>query len=190
VKKRILAAAGAIAISAGLSGCIAFTGFHWTDDMPKPGKTTTGLIESRGIDSGSEPAEAYFYVSINGEGDGFTLKKFTFDAGDAIGEKGKMVADDTIEDYSSGECSPVSGGAIYRTQVQVSSAPLNKLIQTKFKVKIDDAGGGFGGIVSTGQWYDDGDGVAEDPTSSGDTYTCTGSTSTVMGSKGFDFPSP
>jgi hypothetical protein len=101
-----------------------------------------------------------------------------------------MVADDTIDEFAGGDCGPVGGGAYFRTKNEVASTPENKLIQTKFKLKLDDAGGGFSGFIATGQWYDDDDGVAEDPSTSGDTYECSGVSSTVVGSKGFEFAGP
>jgi hypothetical protein len=189
--KKFAFAASAIAVGMGLSGCIAQTGFHWTNAQPKAGDTTKGIIDLKGLTGqNGEPNKAYFYIGIIGDGDGVTPKSFKFDPGNVLNAKGKMVSDDDVGDFADTECGPVSGGSTYRTETPVKTSPVDKVFQATFKVKMDGAGGGFGGFISSGQWFDDGDGTAEDPSASGDTYDCGGLTSTVLNTKGFVVSGP
>ena len=189
--KRLTFAACAIAMSLGLSGCITQTGFHWTNAQPKAGKTTKGIVDLKGQPGpDGEPNKAYFYISLVGEGDGVTPKSFKFDPGNVLNAKGKMVDDPDVADFADTECGPVSGDLSYRTQAPVKTSPVDKLFQATFKFKMADEGGGFGGFISSGQWFDDGDGEAEDPGASDDTYECSGLTSTVVSTKGFELSGP
>jgi hypothetical protein len=189
--KRLTFAAGVIAMSLGLSGCIAQTGFHWTNAQPEAGKTTKGIVDLKGLTGeAGEPNKAYFYIGVVGEGDGITPKGFKFDPGNVLNAKGKMVSDNDVADFADSDCGPVSGGSTYRTKTPVKTSPVDRVFQATFKVKMAGEGGGFGGFVSSGQWFDDGDGLAEDPSASGDTYECSGVASTVVSTKGFDVPGP
>jgi hypothetical protein len=189
--KKFAFAASAIAMGMGLSGCITQTGFHWTNAQPKAGDTTKGIIDLKGqTGQGGEPNKAYYFIDIVAEGDGVTPKTFKFDPGNVLNAKGKMVSDDDIANNSDSDCGPITGGSTYRTETPVKTSPVDKVFQATFKVKMDGAGGGFGGFISSGQWFDDGDGTAEDPSASGDTYDCGGLTSTVLNTKGFVVSGP
>jgi hypothetical protein len=189
--KKLTLVMGAMAMSLGLSGCIAQTGFHWTTAQPKAGGTTKGIVDLKGTPAANgEPNKAYFYVGVAGEGEGVTPKSFKFDPADVIGAKGKMVKDDDLAQFTDNECGPPADGATYRTKGPVKASPVDKLLQATFKFKMADQGGGFGGFVASGQWFDDGDGVPEDSGASGDTYDCSGLASTYVSTKGFEGINP
>ncbi len=195
MKKRILLAASSVAVGLGLGGCVAQTGFHWTNDGPKKGETVKGIVDLKSLPQTSTRAKrgaagTYFYVILNGEGDGVGLKGFTYDPKEVVGPKVRMVKDADVANYGGANCAPASGGIGYRTKVRVNPDPKEKPFDTTFRAKLAAAGGGFGGFVSSGQWFDDGDGVAEDPSNSDDRYECSGFASTVLSSKGFGAPAP
>jgi hypothetical protein len=70
----------------------------------------------------------------------------------------------------------------------VPSDKETKLVVAKLKAKRDspNQGGGFAGLILTGEWVDDGDGVPEDPGSTDDAITCTGESTTSLLLKGND----
>jgi hypothetical protein len=67
----------------------------------------------------------------------------------------------------------------------VSSAKQNKFVDAKLKVKrTSDDQSGFAGVIISGEWLDDGDGVPEDPGATDDEIDCTGETTTSFLMKG------
>ena len=173
-----------------MSGCIAQTGFHWTDAKPKKGETTKGILELKGVEGsgailrGVTPDQAYFYITLGGDGTGVTEKGFKFDTTEALGKAKKMVEDPSLASEAD-TCAPISAQVAYRTKKPVPYSPVDELIEATFKVAISEEGGGIGGYVASGQWVDDGDGIAEPSDSSDDRYECSGFTTTYMSSKGF-----
>lgn len=188
--KKVLLASGILAAGVGMTGCIAQTGFHWKDAQPKAGKSTKGIVEAKGIEGSGVfergfEEDAYYYVSVAGEVAGVTFKSFKFDKNETLGKTKKMVEDPGIGANST-SCTPGGLGVVYRTKKEVPFNPVDKLIETRFKAKMDDEGGAFGGVVSTGHWFDDGDGVAESPEDSDDEYECAGFATTFLSTKGFE----
>lgn len=77
------------------------------------------------------------------------------------------------------------GTAVWSTQDPVTAEKPQKFVDVTLKAKrTSNEEGGFGGVVITGVWADDGDGIAEDPGSTDDEIECTGESTTSFLMKG------
>ena len=76
-----------------------------------------------------------------------------------------MTEDPNIATFASANCAPGAAGdeTSYRTEDPVPAESLDKVFDATFKADVGPKGSGFAGAVQSGQWYDDGDGAAEDP---------------------------
>jgi hypothetical protein len=203
VKKRLLVVVGALVAAQVLSGCYFLRELNWTKDKLDPGGSSTAKIGLQ--PSGSVMArggnDGYFFLTVLGEGNGIDFNRPVFDTSDVTGQREKLTRDNALRDfvYESGECGPFGvfreraergnvPAILWRTESPISSAPSRKFLNAKLKANASQDASGFGGIVSTGQWIDDGDGVPEeednDPNTQDDRISCTGQTTTSILVKG------
>jgi hypothetical protein len=192
--KKILAVVVALVAAQLLSGCYFLRELNWSKDNVPKGESTKATI---GLQSTDEAKfDSYFFLIAVGEGAGFTFKSPVFDAEDVTGQRQKLIADSSIGDFIGDQCQlfapPISGrgpveAPIWRTENEVSS-DTQKMIVAELKAKRDapNQGGGFGGLVITGEWIDDGDGNIEDPETTDDVVQCTGESTTSFLLKGND----
>jgi hypothetical protein len=190
MNRKLLAVAGALVAAQLLSGCYFLRELDWNKDIVPKGESTKATI---GLQPTGDPEGTYFFIGAAGEGGGFSFKRPVFDAGDVTGQKQKLIEDNAIGGFIDEQCQtfvpPISrrgpGGVIWRTENEVSSE-IEKLIVAKLTAKRDAAnqGGGFGGLVITGEWIDDGDGNVEDPESTDDEIRCTGESTTSFVMRG------
>ena len=190
--KKILAAVGTFAVASSLGGCITQTGFHWSDDKPKKDETVKGILDLKTVEpvdigGGPAPTEVYYFLKVVGISQDVAFRKFKFDPDEVLGPSVKMTEDPNIATFASANCAPGAVGdeTSYRTEDPVPAESLDKVFDVTFKADVGPKGSGFAGAVQSGQWYDDGDGAAEDPGPSDDDYECTGFASTVLSTKGF-----
>lgn len=190
VKKKLLVIVGALIAAQVLSGCYFLREINWSKDLVPKNKSTKATI---GLQSTDATEDSHFFLGMQGKGAGFSLKKPVFDSRDDANLKQKMVEDLSLGELIGSECdlfSPTgargpSTGGIWRTDEEVKSVKAEKMLQVKVKAKrLSNDSGGFAGIVVTGFWRDDGDGVAEDPGSSDDEFGCTGEATTSFLMKG------
>jgi len=201
VGKKLLAVVIALVAAQAFSGCYVLRELSWGTDNIKPGNTSTATIGLQGSEDtvrarGLTASDGRFFLTLIGEGgEGLTLKRPKFDSNDQLGEKQKLIKDDELFDVAFNGDTSCSNllpfrrqgsppGILWRTEADV--VPSGKFIQSKMKAKVasDAPGGGFFGIVLSGQWIDDGDDVPEDPGVSDDQIDCSGFTTTTLGIKG------
>ncbi len=199
--KKLLAVVIALVAAQAFSGCYVLRELSWGTDNIKPGNTSTATIGLQGSEDtvrarGLTASDGRFFLTVIGEGsEGLTFKRPKFDSKDQLGEKQKLIRDDDLFDaaFSGGtSCSEFfpfrrqggPPGLLWRTEEDVR--PSSKFIQSKMNAKVENGapGGGFFGVIMSGQWIDDGDDVPEDPGSSDDEITCVGFTTTTLGVKG------
>jgi hypothetical protein len=203
VKKRLLVVVGALVAAQVLSGCYFLRELNWSKDKVEPGGSSVARIGlqpssdvmARGGDDG------YFFLTVLGDGEGIDFNRPVFDTADVTGQREKLVRDNALRDfvYENGNCGPFGvfrerverGGVpaiLWRTANPINSAPSRKLLNAKLKATAAQDSTGFGGIVSTGQWIDNGDGVPQeedsDPNTQDDQIRCTGQTTTSLPAKG------
>ncbi len=182
--KKILAVVGALVAAQLLSGCFALQQFNWSDGKVKAGDNVTGDITLIGNGAPGDE-KSYFWVYLDRAliDDGTTIKKVRFDSKKTLAKKPvKMVEDPALAAaYEEVGCqfAPTLEGTLYRTKKRVSSAT-RKLPHATFKLKTSDESIGYIGFVTTGDWLDDGDKVPEDPDTTDDEISCTGSTTTFL----------
>ncbi|MDX6585762.1 MAG: hypothetical protein QOI31_235 [Solirubrobacterales bacterium] len=191
--KKISAVVIALVATQLLSGCYFLRELNWSQDVVPKGKNSTATI---GLQPSGADDDTYFFMGMVGKGSGFTPKAPTFDAENVAGLKEKLIADNSIGDLLDENCQTFApavrrgppGLAVWRTEDVVPSDKETKLVVAKLKAKRDspNQGGGFAGLILTGEWVDDGDGVPEDPGSTDDAITCTGESTTSLLLKGND----
>ena len=153
-------------------------------------KSTKATI---GLQPSGDDAESYFFMGMAGKGAGFTPSRPVFDSENVTGQKEKLIVDDDLGEFV--ECSgflaaraqrgPSPGALIWRTENEVSTAKETKFVDVKLKAKRNSNDqAGFVGIIISGEWVDDGDGVPEDPDTSDDEIDCTGESTTSFLMKG------
>jgi hypothetical protein len=190
MNRKLFAVVGALVAAQLLSGCYFLRELNWSKDIVPRGESTKATI---GLHPTGSPETSYFFLGAAGEGAGFSFKAPVFDANDVTGQKQKLVEDDAIGEFIDEQCQtfapPISrggsAGSLWRTENEVSSEQ-EKLIVAKLKAKRNapNQGGGFGGLVITGEWIDDGDGNVEDPESTDDEILCTGESTTSFVMRG------
>jgi hypothetical protein len=185
--KKVLAVVVALVAAQVLSGCYFLRELNWNKDIVPKGEDTTATV---GLQPSGEPkSTSYFFMGATGKGVGFTLGRPVFDSKDVTGQKQKLIEDNSLGDAIGGNCdvfTPVRSvrgpgvpSELWRTDEEVH-ADTNKMVQAKLKAKRNSAneGGGFAGLIITGEWEDDGDGIPEDPETSDDEIMCTGESTT------------
>ncbi|MDQ2675411.1 MAG: hypothetical protein M3Y34_01260 [Actinomycetota bacterium] len=205
--KRVLAVVVALVAAQVFSGCYFLRELSWSVDKAKPGEKTVATVglqptggPSMRLLRGPGSGDSYFFLGAAGElTEGIEFKRPIFDSKDVTGQKEKLIADPELYDlaFEDGPCGslitapirrgggfPVPGVA-YRTEGTVSS-DTRKFVEAKQKVKVDNGapGGGFFGLMFSGEWIDDGDGIPEDPETTDDEISCTGFSTTTFQVKG------
>lgn len=209
MKRKLSVAIGALVAAQLLSGCYILREISWNKDKVNDGDKTTATIGlqptggsfGRVAARGNGTEGRFFLFAINENSEGVDLRRPTFDSGDVTNQKEKLTRDNALRDLAAdGGCpipiafarqGPFSGGKVWRTDDDVSSAT-NKFVDAKLKAKVaqDAPDGGFFGLIASGIWVDDGDGVPEDPDSTDDEIDCTGFTTTTFQVKGTEPPAP
>ncbi len=192
MKKKLIVCVGALIAAQVLSGCYFLRELNWSKDIVPKGENTTATI---GLQPSGADDDTHFFIVFVGKGAGFTPKAPVFDAANEHGLKEKLVPDSAIGDFLDENCQTFApsgarrgppGLGAWRTEDVVPSDKENKLVDAKLKIKRDspNGGGGFGGLILTGEWVDDGDGNVEDPDASDDVISCTGEATTSFLLKG------
>ena len=186
--KKVLAIVVALVAAQLLSGCYFLRELTWSKDVVPKGENSKATV---GLQPSGAEDDTYFFMGIVGKGFGFTPKTPTFDAENVAGLKEKLTPDSSIADLIEENCSffapPIARGgfpglAVWRTEDVVPSDKETKLVVAKLKAERDspNGGGGFAGLIFTGEWVDDGDGEVDDPDSSDDIIECTGESTTSL----------
>jgi len=202
VGKKLLATVIALVAAQAFSGCYFLREMSWNKDKLDPGETSTATIGLQGTGEtmmarGATETQGRFFVAALAEGsEGITLKRPVFDSKDQLGAKEKLIREDALLEYAfdDGPCSGVipfrrrgmGPGGAWRTEDTVANT--EKFIEAKMKAKVANnaPGGSLAGLVASGEWVDDGDGIPEGP--SDDQITCTGYTTTSLEVKGPEAP--
>lgn len=194
MKKKLIVCVGTLVAAQVLSGCYFLRELDWSKDLVPKGENTTATI---GLQPSGANDDTHFFIVFVGEGEGFTPKAPVFDAENERGLKEKLTPDSTIGDFLEESCQTfepsasrrgASGLGVWRTEDVVPSDKETKFVEAKLKVVRDspNGGGGFGGLIITGEWIDDGDGNVEDPETTDDDISCTGEATTSFLLKGND----
>lgn len=184
------------------SGCYVLREIGWSKDKIKEGEKTKATISLQSSNSGSKTLRGvagegrFFLASFAEQSEGLSLKRPIFDVGNVIGQKEKLVQDDALADlvFTDENCpTPVtarrgpgpSPDTLWRTEGDVNENP-NKFVDTRLTAKVANGapGGGLFGLIYTGAWIDDGDGVPEDPATTDDEIFCSGIATTTFVVKG------
>jgi len=194
VGKKVLAVVVALVAALLVSGCYSLREFNWSDDKVKPGNSTTGKMS---LTPSDDVTDRHFFIFVSVITEEFSAKfpSAKWDTTQVFGNPKKMVKDPALEtaalDY--GGCQSVF--AVPRRGIDIEEIAFvtnnavrddtGKFVEAKLKSKLtDDAEGGPFGVVQTGAWLDDGDGVPEDPDVSDDEINCYGAVTTNYASKG------
>ena len=189
MKKKLVVGVGALVAAQIFSGCYFLREINWNPDLAPKRESTKATIS---LQSSDEAEPSYFFLGETGKGDGFAFKRPVFDSKDLTGQKQKLIVDEEIGEFLDA-CQtfspPVARGAgaptIWRTEDEVSDTDPEKFVELKLKAeRASNVAGGYGGLIITGQWIDDGDGVVEDPESTEDQFACTGEATTTFLLKG------
>ncbi len=182
MRKKIVATVAVLTAATLLSGCWFLREASWTIDNVQPGKATTLKIGLLGIKEGDEPP-ARFFVMIGQEGSQVKLRRARFDTTQVLGKTKKMIKDPVLAGVV--DACPYDGGVTFRTKTRVANAN-RKLIEATVRAKVPkNAGGATIALLTTGAWYDDGDGTPEPSDTSDDSYVCSG-----MATTGFRINAP
>lgn len=195
---RKLLAVGALAIAVtAFSGCFVLREAGWSVDRVKPGDSTKLTIGLQPSGSGDGSTGYFFMTFPNEHSDGIHIVHPVFDAGGVLGNPKNMVRDDVLrqEIIDEDECSGAGPGVdenfpVWRTNHQVNSSAVRKLVDATLKAKTNQSasGGGAFGVLTTGDWADDGDGIPEPSSSSDDEISCNGFATTGFNVKGHQQP--
>lgn len=199
MKKKLLVCVGALVAAQLLSGCYVLRELSWDKDKVPAGEKSTATLGLQGTGStvmarGGSSDEGRFFLVVTGESSGdLTFKRPTFDSKDQTGQKEKLVEDQDLLNlaFDQGSCASAvpfrqggPPGLLWRTEGDAEET--SKIIEAKLKAKAatDAEEGGFGGLILSGYWIDDGDDVVEDPASSDDDIGCVGVMTTTLLVKG------
>ncbi len=191
MKGKIFAVVVALVATQLLSGCYMLRELDWSKDKVGGGETSKariGTIGTNSIDSGRIFVMGVFQT------EGFKLKGAKWDTKGALGNTKKLVRDDELLELAASNdgCfggvafrrGPGSAARLYRTKGLAEES--TKFVDASLKAKAPNGNDGdvLVGIVATGIWIDDGDKVPEDPESSDDEISCSGSSTTFVQKKG------
>ena len=195
MRRKIGAVVVALVATQLLSGCYLLRELDWSQDKVDSGESTTATIGTVGSDA---TEEGRLFVLGFFETEGFKLTGAKWDTTEKLGGTKELVRDDELLEIA-GQDDSCFGGVplrgvigpatrLFRTNGVVKET--SKFVDASLKAKAPNGnqGDGMVGIVAMGQWIDDGDGTPEDPESSDDEISCTGSSSTAVFKKGQNVP--
>jgi hypothetical protein len=174
-----------------LSGCYLLRELDWSQDKVDGGESSTASIGTVGTNA-TEKGRVFVLGFF--ETEGFKLTGAKWDTGEVLGGTKDLVRDDALLELAGQDEScfggvPIRGGAgpstrLFRTNGLVKET--SKFVDASLKAKAPpgNAGDAMVGIAAMGLWIDDGDDVPEDPDSSDDEISCTGSSTTAVLKKG------
>ena len=192
MKKKLSIVIGALVAAQLLSGCYFLRELDWKKDIVPRGESTKATIN---LQPSGEEETSYFFMGMAGKGTGFTVKRPVFDVQDVTGQEQKLIEDNSLGEFIENDCGvviptgsvrgPGIPSVLWRTENEVDGGRENRFVDVRLKAKrASNDGGGFAGVVITGRWIDDGDGVPEDPDTTDDSISCTGQSTTSFLMKG------
>jgi hypothetical protein len=204
MKKGLAVAVGALATSLLFSGCFMMRTLTYTKDKVDAGEKTTarvtlhgstgGVMTARlrelGLRGGDQPERPFFL--LRPEGYVKLAKGGVLDTKGVFDGPVKLNRDSALAAIADQECGNAflargvdgPGPTAVRTAQTFDAPNGRKIINAKLALKVPAAGEGTAGaahLLTVGSWYDDGDGVPEDPGGTDDSYQCSPPyTSTVI----------
>ena len=198
MKRKLLVCVGALVAAQLLSGCYVLRELSWDKDKVPAGEKSTATLGLHGTGStvmargGSSDEGRFFLVVTGGGSEDLTLRRPALDSKEqrSKGEVFRISAIPNLLDQGSCAAPPRPfrqggpPGLLWRTEDDAEET--SKIIEAKLKAKAatDAEEGGFGGLILSGYWIDDGDDVVEDPASSDDDIGCVGVMTTTLLVKG------
>jgi hypothetical protein len=209
MKKGLLVVVGALGASLLFSGCFVMRTMTFTDDKVQAGKKTTAKISVAGnteevekMLGGGGSSERPFFMMISAEGSKIA-KGGKFDTKGVFDGPVRLVKNAGLLGIAEEACAtatPVSATSSKRGITETVSAVTtrNPFVATNERKFMDVRlpilatktfnADGFG--IFMGTWADDGDGVAEDPEVSDDSYDCQPPYISLLKIKGASPPPP
>lgn len=180
----------ALASALALSGCFLPRELDWTRDQVKPGKATTMKLSLMSEPGDRSVVGRFFMAFPHEKTKGIRLEKPRWDTTRVLGKRPKpMVRDAALATVlrEAGVCDdyPDEKVRVWRTRAPQRGAG-RKFVEVSQRAKVGKRapGGGLFGMVLTGVWIDDGDGVPEDPSLGEDSYECSFPLTTSFGVRG------
>jgi hypothetical protein len=177
LRKLILAGllCGLLALS--LSGCFAMRTLTYTKDKVDAGKRTNALISVAGSTSGNE--HPFFFLAS--EFGSKVVNGGRLDTGGVAGGPADLRRNNALIPFAQDNC-PTEGiakgpgavtSSLVATEDPFTVTHENKFMNAKVPIKAATAAKGGDAVgLWMGSWFDDGDGVPEDSSSSDDDYVC------------------